>query len=81
MDSGNTDQIRIGQKRTLRRTRRGRGIFQQYAGRGSVRSAWRSSTNGYDLVRLMPSEKNKFNIAISTFERSIFELIHKGKEE
>ncbi|ENG4975133.1 type II toxin-antitoxin system RelB/DinJ family antitoxin [Escherichia coli] len=36
---------------------------------------------GYDLVRLMPSEKNKFNIAISTFERSMFELIHKGEEE
>lgn len=36
---------------------------------------------GYELVRLRPSEKNKFNIAISTFERSMFELINKGKEE
>lgn len=35
---------------------------------------------GYDLVRLRPSEKNKFNIAISTFERSMFELINTGKE-
>ena len=36
---------------------------------------------GYELVRLRPSEKNKFNIAISTFERSMFEVINKGKEE
>ncbi|WP_336819676.1 MULTISPECIES: type II toxin-antitoxin system RelB/DinJ family antitoxin [unclassified Cedecea] len=36
---------------------------------------------GYDLVRLLPSEKNKFNIAISTFERSMFELINKEAEE
>lgn len=36
---------------------------------------------GYDLVTLLPSEKNKFNIAISTFERSMFELINKGEEE
>ncbi|HAT2303799.1 TPA: type II toxin-antitoxin system antitoxin, RelB/DinJ family [Citrobacter freundii] len=36
---------------------------------------------GYDLVRLMPSEKNKFNIAISTFERSMFELMNKEEEE
>lgn len=31
---------------------------------------------GYDLVRLPPSEKNKFHIAISTFERSMFELVN-----
>lgn len=36
---------------------------------------------GYDLVRLLPSEKNKFNIAISTFERSMFELVNKEAEE
>lgn len=36
---------------------------------------------GYDLVRLLPSEKNNFNIAIFAFERSMFELINKGKEE
>ncbi|MDM2776312.1 type II toxin-antitoxin system RelB/DinJ family antitoxin [Citrobacter sp. Cpo142] len=36
---------------------------------------------GYDLVRLLPSEKNNFNIAIFAFERSMFELINKGEEE
>lgn len=36
---------------------------------------------GYDLVRLYSSEKNKFNIAISTFERSMFELVNKEAEE
>jgi len=36
---------------------------------------------GYELVRLLPSEKNKFNIAISTFERSMFELVNNEAEE
>lgn len=36
---------------------------------------------GYDLVRLLPSEKNNFNIAIFAFERSMFELVGKEAEE